>query len=255
MKGRVTERDLEIVTWLGRHRLATAEQVMRRFGMHRSKAYERLRVVAAAGLVRHEEGVRSARIYLATRTGLETCGICLTAATVSAASFEHDMRVLDVAISLEADPTLTVLSEREIRRIDHGVVNPVYRIPMFAGSDNDRGFWPDLVAERVTTGMRFAIEVELSLKKAERLENKLRSYRRAEYGRILYLAGSAAVATAVTKAVTASYLGNVDVRPLSDLSAVPAGEVTESLAQLRQEITRLRCALSRQSSKQVGSTP
>jgi hypothetical protein len=98
----VTGRDIEIAKWLGRHRLATAEQVMRRFEMHRAKTYARLGVLVQAGLVRFEPGVRSKRVYLATSAGLAATALRLPPGTVSPASFAHDIATVDVAIDLES---------------------------------------------------------------------------------------------------------------------------------------------------------
>jgi len=53
----ITERDLELVAWLGRVKLARVEQVQERFGMARSKAYGRLQGLREMGLVRLDNGV------------------------------------------------------------------------------------------------------------------------------------------------------------------------------------------------------
>jgi hypothetical protein len=75
---RVTERDLEIVRWIGRWRLATAAQVQKRFGLHQAKAYSRLQGLTRAGLLRAEPGYRGAGVYLATRAGLGAVGLDLS---------------------------------------------------------------------------------------------------------------------------------------------------------------------------------
>ncbi|CAA9487596.1 MAG: hypothetical protein AVDCRST_MAG13-1554, partial [uncultured Solirubrobacteraceae bacterium] len=64
---RIQERDLEIVEWLGRVRLATVVEVQQRFGMARSKAYGRLQGLVELGLVEHERRVPGLGVFLATR--------------------------------------------------------------------------------------------------------------------------------------------------------------------------------------------
>lgn len=184
-RGILTERDLEVLRWLGRHRLATAEQVARRFGMERAKAYRRLRILADGQLVRYEPGIRSRRVYLATRIGLRTVNLTLPPATVSAASFAHDIAVVEVAIDLENRVGCDVISERELReegatytlRPDH---NDLTR--------HRRGRWPDLVIEGYPNlDSRVAIEVELTRKKQQRVLDKLLAYLGSQYTGVMYL--------------------------------------------------------------------
>ena len=59
-----TMRDLELLAFLGRHRLATAEQLQRRFSLTESKAYARLRGLRARRLIRHERDVPGPGIFL-----------------------------------------------------------------------------------------------------------------------------------------------------------------------------------------------
>ncbi len=71
-----TRRDAEIVDWIGRIGAASAEHVMRRFGMSRSTAYERLNSLTKDGLLEHH-GVLFARpgMYTATSAGLRWQGL------------------------------------------------------------------------------------------------------------------------------------------------------------------------------------
>ncbi len=112
---RATERDLEIVKWLGRVRLARAGQVAERFAMTETKAYARLRGLRGMGLVRHvRRGVPGPGVFLATGQGLRATGLDLAEATVSAASLHHDLTVVDVGTGLERQ-RLRVETERELR--------------------------------------------------------------------------------------------------------------------------------------------
>ena len=167
----VTARDTEMLAWIGRNRLATGDQVARRFGLQRTKAYARLRGLKAAGLVRHESPVRGAGVFLATRAGLALADVELAPATVSLAMLEHDLAVVDVSILLESRMGATVLTDRELRR-DAAVA--------------DRSGVPDLVL-LPDDRRRLAVEVELSRKSRARVSEKLRWYTQSrDYTAVVY---------------------------------------------------------------------
>src|SRR5438105_7581988 len=71
-----TDRDQEIVAWIGRLGAAGAEHVMERFAMGRSWAYARLnRLVAEGVLEQHTLLHRQPGLYVATAEGLRWCGL------------------------------------------------------------------------------------------------------------------------------------------------------------------------------------
>lgn len=203
----VTERDIEIVRWLGRHRLATAEQVAKRFGMHRSKSYQRLKVAVDAGLVRHELGVRSCRLYLATRAGLSLAGLDLPVATVSAASCAHDLALVDIAILLEMQPNRRLISERELRRSDEDAVRRL-QLKTFNNGDEPRAQWPDMVVVDYEKRTITAFEIELSLKKSSRIQDKLRAYQTSPFHRIEYICGQEGILKSVRREAQSAGLGD-----------------------------------------------
>lgn len=242
----ITDRDIEIVGWLGRHRLATADQVMRRFEMQRSKAYQRLGVLVDEGLARHEQGVRSPRVYLATRAGLGAADLDLPRATVSAASFAHDAAVVDVAIAIERSGRF-VLTEREIRRAD-ARGSHVLRLSHWESSrDTQRGAWPDLVIiDRVQQTMT-AVEVELTLKKASRINDKLIAYASSRYERVQYVCGSNAIRAVVERESKRTDLRNrlelVDLAIATDVASRPVvDDVGDALGLLEQVRAEARAA-------------
>ena len=236
----VTERDIEIVRWLGRHRVATAEQVMRRFEMHRTKTYDRLRVLVAAGLVRHEEGIRSRRLYLATIPGQSVAGLDLPRATVSASSIAHDLAVVDAAIELERHQTIRVLSEREIRRAGSSA-NPYHLRVAGYGSSGKRGAWPDLVVEQLAGDNIDAVEIELSLKARDRLREKLLAYSVSRYRKVIYLTGHRSVSNTINQVSRELGLsGRVEERPLASLTGTKGPSPDEVISKLGMEIQRLK---------------
>ncbi len=84
-----THRDQEIVGWLGRVGAASAEQVRARFGMCQSRAYARLRVLVAGGLLDHKQLLyREAGLYVVTRRACagRAWSNCRSSASASPAS-------------------------------------------------------------------------------------------------------------------------------------------------------------------------
>ena len=177
---RLTARDGEILAWLGRYRFATAGQSRRRFSLGRSRAYQRTRDLARAGYLSFNRPFFSDQpgVYVATRAGLAVAACPLAPATVDVRSFRHDLRVVDLALDLELRG-LAVLSERELRHAEglNGGTTPA-ALSIGAPGDSGRHF-PDLL---VSDGDRYwAVEVELTPKRTERLERILNSYRRARH--------------------------------------------------------------------------
>jgi hypothetical protein len=173
----VTERDLEVVCWLGRVRLATVEQVQARFGMARSKAYGRLHGLCGLGLVFHERRVPGPGVFLATRTGLRAVDLDLSVATVSFATLKHDLAVAAVVAELESDDVEhDVMTEREMRA-EHRVPDGRRYAPSVREPGRSRAghHWPDL-AIHYGDDRWLAVEVELSAKTAARTTAILDGY-------------------------------------------------------------------------------
>ena len=84
-----TNRDKEIVDWIGGLGAAGAEHVMRRFAMGRTSAYARLNSLVAGGLLEHRQLLYGKPgLYLASAEGLRWCGLeRLGIYRVSAAGF------------------------------------------------------------------------------------------------------------------------------------------------------------------------
>ncbi len=192
----VTERDLELVGWLGRVRLAAVEQVQARFGMARSKAYGRLQGLRELGLVRHERGVPGRGVFLATRAGLSLAKVELAPATMSLGSLRHDLAVTDVVAELE--PRVVggrIVTEREMRAHQHAERDDRYwvRVQKNRAALLAR-HWPDLAVHWEEWWL--AVEVELSQKQADRLSWIVDAYHSAASWKkekhllgVLYLVG------------------------------------------------------------------
>ena len=99
----ITNRDIEIVDWIGRLGAADPGHVMARFGMGRTVTYRRLAALEAAGLIERSRLLHAqSGLNTATRAGLRLCGLeDLGLARVSAASVAHWQASTTVAVLLE----------------------------------------------------------------------------------------------------------------------------------------------------------
>jgi len=217
-----TTRDREIVSWLGHLGAAGAEHVMRRFQMGRSWAYARLnRAVAGGLLVQRSLLYRQPGLYLATAEGLRWCHLQhLGPYRVGPGGFEHAWQVASVAAHpLRAGWRL--LAERDIRHLESLTREPIASAKLGElPSGRTALHRPDLALVSPAGGV-FAIEVELSLKAASRLEAICRAYARARHlEQVIYLATPQA-ARAVTRAVERVRAADrITVLPLGDLGAL-----------------------------------
>lgn len=97
-----TEKDAEIVGWVGRMGAAGAEHVMDRFAMGRSWAYARLNGLVRDGLLEQKTLLyRQPGLYLATAEGLRWRGLeRLGVYRVSPGGFQHAKEVASAAVAL-----------------------------------------------------------------------------------------------------------------------------------------------------------
>jgi hypothetical protein len=230
-----TEKDAEIVGWVGRVGAAGAEDVMARFGMGRSWAYARLGRLVVEGLLEQRTLLyRQPGLYVASAEGLRWCGLeRLGVYRVGPGGFQHAQQVATTAVAVHAGlPGWEVLSEREIRAVEseQGELVASVRVGELPGG-RPALHRPDLAL--VSPGGRVvAVEVELSVKAPRRLAAICRGYARARHvERVYYLAASAA-GRAVGRAVMETRAGDrVVVLALGDTSVlvgVECGEVSDA---------------------------
>lgn len=197
-----TNRDQEIVDWIGHLGAAGAEHVMRRFNMGRSWAYARLNSLVQGGLLEQRTLLyQQPGLYLATREGLRWCGLQrLGTYRVGPGGFEHTAHVAAIA----ADPLEVgwrVLSERDIRHeeADLGELLASARTGELPGG-RPALHRPDL-AILTPDGQTFAVEVELTVKAPRRLAAICQGWARARHvNQTIYLARPAP-ARALARAV------------------------------------------------------
>jgi hypothetical protein len=201
-----TNRDAEIVYWIGCLGAAGAEHVMRALGMSRSVAYQRLNSLTRDGLLEHHAVLYGRPgMYTATLTGLRWQGIAhLGVCNVRPGGFEHAWQVADTVIELgEAMLDWDLMSERELRSMEseHGKLITSAQVGRVA--DRAMLHRPDLVL-MCTARLVVAIEVELSTKAAPRLAAICNGWARARHVNTVYYLAAPGPARAVQRAVEAT---------------------------------------------------
>jgi hypothetical protein len=226
-----TERDAEIVDWVGRLGAAGAEHVMARFGMGRSWAYVRLASLVADGLLEHRQLLhRQPGLYVATAEGLRWRGLQrLGVQRLSVGGFEHARQVATAAVAVHQGlQGWTLLSERELRVVESecGELVASARLGELPGG-RPALHRPDLAL--ISPERRvLAVEVELSVKAPRRLQAICRGYARARHVSHVYYLASRAAGRALSRAVAETRAHDrITVLELEATDAMIAAEVGE----------------------------
>ncbi len=226
-----TDRDAEVVAWLGRIGAAGAEHVMERFAMGRSWAYARLSSLVLGGLLEQRTLLyRQPGLYIATAEGLRWRGLGrLGVFRVGPGGFQHAQELATVAVAVHRTlPGWTMLSEREIRvrESDEGQLLASAKLAELPGG-RPALHRPDL-ALISARGRVLAIEVELSVKAPRRLASICRGWARARHVDAVYYLASPAPARAVTRAIAeVRAQDHITVLALSDVHALATAERRE----------------------------
>lgn len=194
----VTVRDRAILAWAGRQRFVTPQVLALRpwargeFGsaeMGLSSGWvdartlrARLYRLRAAGLVMNRRFFyEGSSAWTVTAKGLREGGLQLPPASIDIRTYEHDLRLAILCAELEGQyPDYRVLTEREIKAIDTGVLDPIYG-PGSLGSSGivKKLHYPDLAVDPKTGERPLAIELELTPKSPARLRSIMDLYKRA----------------------------------------------------------------------------
>jgi hypothetical protein len=203
---RVTHRDKQIVRWVGRLRMATAQQVAERFGLGRAVTYARLGVLVRLGLLEHARIFHGAPgVYLATRAGLAAVDLALPPARVDLRTYAHDFELSSSVVDLEREfGREQVSTEREMRAADTPAGSPPAMRPRFAvalagargqlqltPAGHPRLHFPDCVIASggETQNTVLAVELERTPKGRARLRRILAGYVGARHiGAVRYYA-------------------------------------------------------------------
>jgi hypothetical protein len=200
----ITDQDLEILGWLGRHRFASVLQVARWSGRPEKVAYRRLAAMRDRELVAYERPTLDHGVYVATRAGLRLAGLELPPTTVDIRCYHHDKAVLELALALEGESLVT---EREMRHRDEAALRAnercAYGVALPGQAEYGGLHYPDLAVE-LSQGQIRAIEVERTAKNRARLERILAGYARARHvTEVVYYVPGARVGNHVTRTARA----------------------------------------------------
>ena len=203
---RITERDQAIVRFAGLQVAVEARQIAAWQQMDKAHVFRRCKRLVELGLLRQERVAHGRPgLYLATRVGLEFADLELPVAKLNLWSHAHAVELVWLFIELEREfGPGRVLAERQIRTLEgraaweaersHQRHRPRYAL---AGSGGPRSLhYPDLVVEGggPQGGLLF-VELELSVKAAERRREIVRSYVRGSHvERVRYYAARDALA-------------------------------------------------------------
>lgn len=216
----VTDRDMKLVRWIGRHGAVQTRHLMTRYGMGRTVTYRRVHELVEYGLVRRHRVLHNdGGLLTATADGLRCAGLePLKPARVSLAQVPHLLVSAGLAATLETGlDDAMLLSDREHRAAENAGGQPIASAILGpAGDGRSRLHRPDFALVGPDGDRVIAIEVELTLKTRARLERILRGYlRNQNVSRIRYYA-PANIGEAVQRAAR-----TVGAERLLELASLP----------------------------------
>lgn len=108
--------------------------VAERFGLGRAVTYSRLSGLVELGLLEHQRIFHAAPgVYMATGEGLAVVGTELPAARIDLRSYDHDLELTSLVVTLEREfGAHSVTTEREMRAIDAPAASTPPDSPRFA---------------------------------------------------------------------------------------------------------------------------
>jgi hypothetical protein len=217
---RITDRDEAIVRFVGLQVAVEARQIALWQRMDRAHVFRRCKRLVELGLLRQERVVHGRPgLYLATKAGLDFAGLELPAARLNLWSYAHAVELVWLYIDLERDFAAEgILTERQIRTLEGRAAweaerSRVRHRPRYAldGSAGPRSLhYPDLVVEGgAPNGGLLFVELELSVKAAERRREIVRSYLHGSQAeRVRYYAAGEAL-RAIRRTVDGAHAGDV----------------------------------------------
>jgi hypothetical protein len=112
---RLTERDIEILTFLGRYRAATVNQIARHVDSSMYAIRNRLPRMHREGMLSWSfTGQAKPKVWTVTDTGLKVAALNLSAPTISWGTLRHTLGLVDLGTTFELAGE-RVVTEREIR--------------------------------------------------------------------------------------------------------------------------------------------
>ena len=182
---RITDRDLEILRWIGRHGMVTAEQVASKFfargpGVVGTRAaYRRLDILEKLALIKRDQTPywRAPKVVRVTAAGASLAGVGVRPARYVEGEVRHAVALVDLMEQLHThyrDSTLR--TEREIR-------TDRWHEQASGRRDIGRGRIPDGQLT-LRTGRVVAVELDLTPKRSKDFERILRAYRQEKFDEV-----------------------------------------------------------------------
>jgi hypothetical protein len=194
------------VAWVAVVGAVSAQDVMARFGVGRTVGYRRLRALVDHGLLSRVRLVHGQpALYVATADGVAFAGLGeLDPARVNEASVRHWALCARLAVVLEQRERCEVWGEPRLRAAERQAGEPVASAQRGTLPDGrPRLRRPDLVPFPAAAALPVAVEVELSVKAAGRLEAICRAWARCRIVSDVRYYAPPHVARAVSRAVSA----------------------------------------------------
>lgn len=228
MRTRTTDRDAQIVSWLGRIGAAGAEHVSERFGMGRSLGYIRLAAMTREGLLEHRKVLyERPGVYTATKRGLRWQGLSgLPVFQARPAGFEHAWQMASTAVALYRElPDWELFAERELRRLRDRDQEVVAWARVGAIGAQKAYHRPDFAL--ISPSRRVVVvEVELTPKNPRRLIRICRGWTRARHVEHVYYLATASAGAVVRRAIEAVHAEDaISVLALGDVSRLAEQEL------------------------------
>jgi len=190
----ITDRDVDIITWIGRHGIVTVDQVSRAFfaradgKLGRWAAYRRLRKLRELRLIQQDRTHwRGPKVQRITGDGGRLVELDLMPAKLVLAEIAHCLAVVDLCQALLDENTgATITTEREIR--------VTRRREMAEGTrEAGKGRIPDAVLT-LPDGAVVAVELDRRPKRQRDIEQILVAYRQDRWNAIWWYAPQKSVA-------------------------------------------------------------
>jgi hypothetical protein len=183
----ITDRDIEILGWIGRHGVVTRQQVATHFFSRPDghvgewAAYRRLGKLEGLGLLRDDPTFwKEPRVLRLTGPGARLADVDVGPARLVLAEIRHSLAVVDlVELLLSKSPkSTTVKTERELR-IER-------RRELQSGARKaGRGRIPDALFID-SKGAKVAIELDMTPKRARDMEAILRAYKQERFDLVIW---------------------------------------------------------------------
>ena len=113
---KLTNRDLQVIRLINSHKFMTCAQIQIATGMSQAVAYRRLALLVDNGYLMHYRiFLYRPGVYVATSKGTAVSDDDLSPGRVQLATYDHDVQLVDLALSLQIRYNASWMTERQLR--------------------------------------------------------------------------------------------------------------------------------------------